>query len=182
MTERYEAKLKKQAYKWDTKFRLEKELNKPGIFERIDWNSMDSFLRKEKYRGRFTNCTWKLWATRKIEFLHKKARNENCRFCSDEKESCAHVLKCKARDNSVEELLQKLGKLLEKQGGSIIMVQYIIKTIQAWRNDQPQIYISSCITNHEQALNQAIEDQNILGWNLFLRGLHSIKCNTCYES
>ena len=91
--ERYEAKLKKQAYKWETEFRLEKKLNKLGIFERIAWNSMDSFLRKEKYRGRFIKCTWKLWATRKIEFLHKKARNENCRFCSDEKESCAHVLK-----------------------------------------------------------------------------------------
>ena len=91
-------------------------------------------------------------------------------------------MKCKARDTSVEELLQKLGKSLEKQGGSIIMVQYIIKNIQTWRNDQPQIHISPCITNHEKALNQAIEDQNILGWHLFLRELHSVKWNICYES
>ena len=123
MTERYESKLKQKAYKWDAEFRLEKELNKPDLFERIEWNSKDSFLSKEKYRERFTKCTWKLWATRKIEFLQKKARNENCRFCLDEKESFAHVFKCKARDTSVEELLQKLGKSLEKQGGSNIMVQ-----------------------------------------------------------
>ena len=72
--------------------------------------------------------------------------------------------------------------MLENQGGSIIMVQCMIKNIQAWRNNRPQVHISPCITNHEKALNQAIEDQNILGWNLFLRGLHSIKWNTRYES
>ena len=70
ITEKFEDNLKMEAYKRDTEFRLERETNSTGIFARIDWNSMDSFLRKEKYRGRFTKCTWKLWATRKIEFLH----------------------------------------------------------------------------------------------------------------
>jgi hypothetical protein len=182
ITEKFEASSKRQAYKRDTEFRLEKETNSIGIFARIDWNSMDSFLRNEKYRGRFTKCTWKLWATRKIELLHKKARNENCRFCQDQKESCVHVLKCEARDTLVEELLRKLGKSLGEQGGSIIMIQYIIMNIKAWRNDRPQVVIFPCITSHEKELNKAIEDQNILGWNLYLRGLHSVKWNTCYES
>jgi hypothetical protein len=130
----------------------------------------------------FTKCTWKLWATRKIEFLHRKARNENYRFCQDEKESCVHVLKCGTRDTLVEELLRKLRKSLEDQGGLIIMIQYIIRNIKAWRDNRPQIFIFPSNTPHEKALNKAIEDQNILGWNLYLRGLHSVKWNECYKS
>ena len=182
ITKKFEDNLKREAYKRDTELRLERETNSTGIFDRIDWRSMDSFLRKEKFTGRFTKCTWKLWATRKIEFLHRKARNENCRFCQVEKEPCVHVLKCGTRDILVKELIRKLGKSLEAQGGSIIMIQYITRNIIAWRENQTQILISPCRTLHEIVLNKAIEDQNILGWNLYMRGLHSEKWNECYDS
>ena len=53
------------------------------------------------------------------------------------------------------------------------MIKYIMANIFKCMNEEDLFVPSSKKTLHEEKVKMAIEDQNLIGWHQYLRGLHS---------
>ena len=81
-----------QKYEPRIREKFKKFGNLESTFDKIDWKSLESSLEKIKDKRKYVKTIWQLWYTRKRAFREKQSINEQCPFCTEEQETCLHVL------------------------------------------------------------------------------------------
>ena len=110
-----------QKYRPRIREKFKKFGNISSIFNKIDWKSLESSLEGIKDKLKYVKTIWQLWYTRKRAFREKQSIHENCPFCTEEQETCLHVLACKNRRQSQHQFAKVLSLTFKKNDTSPVM-------------------------------------------------------------
>ena len=137
--------------------------------ELIDWENIGKAMKRlpqarQHWVTKFNTNTCAVGVTMK---KWKKRSMDNCPHCDQENEDNMHVLQCQS-PKAVEvwdTAIRDLTTYLQQKKVRDKVSHAIIRHMRAWRdNDEVQKF------HYEPYLQEAITEQNLIGWNNFMLG------------
>ena len=111
--------------------------------------------------------------------LWKFQDHSKCPRCQEDEEDTIHVLRCphQSAKETWNESLKELDKWIEENDGHPELRESIIKHLSAWHdNRQP-----TAETYNNTSINQAVHNQNQIGWQSFIEGFLAKEWTLCQK-